>query len=252
MFKEDIQKWAQAARAKAGLLDKNPLGYLVASMLAGLFVGFGICLIFTIQGLLGDFAGAKIVMGYSFAIALSLVVIAGAELFTGNNLVMTLGALKKTVSWGQVLKVWAICWIGNLLGSVLCALLFVGAGFLNGPLGEVFASAALAKTQVPFLPLLIRGILCNILVCLAVWSSGKIQDGAGKILIIALCLATFIISGFEHSIANMTLLSIGLFAKTSVSLGLGPVIYNLVVVTLGNMIGGIGLVALPYALIARD
>lgn len=251
MYKEDCEKLGQGAKTKLALLKSNPLGYLLASMLAGLYVGFGICLVFIIQSLLPDFAGTKVIMGFCFTIALSLVVIAGAELFTGNNLVMTLGGLEKTVQWKDVFKLWLVCWLGNLLGSILCALLFVGAGFLNGPGADVFAKAALAKTQIPFFPLLLRGILCNILVCLAVWGSGRVSDGAGKILIIGLCLATFFISGYEHSVANMTLLSIGLLAKSSFTIGLGPVAYNLLVVTLGNMIGGIFFVAFPYAIISR-
>lgn len=99
MFKEEVNAVCNASFAKINFLKSNPLGYFIASMLAGMYVGFGILLIFTIGGLLGSFVGTKIVMGASFGIALSLVIIAGAELFTGNNFVMTVGLLNKKVSF---------------------------------------------------------------------------------------------------------------------------------------------------------
>ncbi|MDD7362701.1 MAG: formate/nitrite transporter family protein [Peptoniphilus sp.] len=251
MFQEDVRRFADTAAAKMHLFNDNLPGYFVASMLAGLYVGLGACVTFTIQALMNGVPGAKVVMGLAFSIALTLVVIAGAELFTGNNLVMSLGLSQKTVRLKDTAKLWIVCWIGNLLGSILCALLFVGAGAVTGDAQDVFLNVALTKAEMAFLPLFIRGILCNILVCLAVWGSGRIADGAGKILFIMLCIATFIISGFEHSVANMTLLSIGLLVNTSGALSFSGVVYNLLVVTFGNMVGGIGLVALPYALIGR-
>ncbi len=251
MFQEDIKKWAEASRGKVNLLNSNPVGYFIASMLAGFYVGFAICLIFTIQTLIPG-APTKVIMGFCFSIALTLVVIAGAELFTGNNMVMTVGLSQKTIPLSGAIKLWTVCWIGNLAGSILCGALFVGGGFTAGDAAEVFTKAALAKTELAFLPLVFRGILCNILVCLAVWGSGRIADGGGKILYITLCLATFVIIGFEHSIANMTLFSIGLLAKSTVPLTLAGAVHNLVAVTLGNMIGGICFVGLPYVLIAKE
>lgn len=251
MFQEDVRKMANAAKGKVDLLNSHPGRYLIASMLAGLFVGFAICLIFTIQTYIPG-TPTKVLMGFCFTIALTLVVIAGAELFTGNNMVMTLGLAKKTVSLPDALKLWAICWIGNLLGSIVCGALFVGSGFTAGDAAEVFAKAALAKAELAFLPLVFRGILCNILVCLAVWGSGRIQDGSGKILYITLCIATFVIIGFEHSVANMTLFSIGLMTKSSVPFTFAGAVHNLIAVTIGNMIGGICFVGLPYALIAKE
>lgn len=251
MFQEDANRWAETAKNKVNLLHSHPGGYFIASMLAGLFVGFAICLVFTIQALMPA-PSTKIIMGFCFTIALTLVVVAGAELFTGNNMVMTLGLARKTVTLPDALTLWTVCWIGNLLGSILCAALFVGAGFATGSAADVFTQGALAKTEIAFFPLVLRGILCNMLVCLAVWGSGRIADGAGKILFITLCIATFVITGFEHSIANMTLFSIGLMAKSAVPLAFSGVVHNLIAVTLGNMIGGICFVGIPYALIARE
>lgn len=252
MFKEDVTAVAGAAGKKVALLKNNPLGYFVASMLAGAFVGFGILLIFSIGGLLQGAPATKIVMGASFGIALSLVVIAGSELFTGNNMVMTLGALHKKVTWGETVKLWVVCWLGNLAGSVLLAFLFYAAGLATGDVGTFIANTAQAKMSVPFLPLFIRGVLCNALVCLAVWCAMKCKSESGKLIMIFWCLFAFITTGFEHSIANMTLLTVGLLAPMEAAVSLGGWAYNLLVVTLGNMVGGIGLVALPYYLIAKS
>lgn len=251
MFTEDFTAAANAAKAKVGFLKKNPLGYFLASMLAGMFIGFGVLLAFTIGGLLGGAPYAKLAMGVSFGIALSLVVIAGAELFTGNNLVMTAGCLQKTTRLADAAKLWAICWVGNLAGSVLLALLFWGAGFAAGPVGAFIAAGAAGKMAVPPVALFLRGLLCNILVCLAVWCGFRCKSESGKLIMIWWCLFAFITCGFEHSVANMTLLTISLLAPFDAAVSVGGWFYNLIVVTLGNMAGGILFLAVPYFLISK-
>ena len=113
MFKEEFEAVAKTAGNKNSLLEKNPAGYFLLSMLAGMYVGFGVLLAFTSGGLLGSTPGAKLVMGMTFSAALSLVVFAGSELFTGNNFVMTAGVLKKTVTPGQTIRLWVMCYLGN-------------------------------------------------------------------------------------------------------------------------------------------
>lgn len=252
MFQEEVSKVSQAAQKKVQLMEKKPMVYFVLSMLAGIYVGLGILLIFTIGGLLkgSDFAGTKILMGVSFGIALSLVIMAGSELFTGNNFVMAIGWHQKTVTTAECIKLWMICWLGNLAGSLLLAFMFVYSGLSEGSVGEFIAQTSLAKMSVPIFPLLLRGILCNVLVCLAVWSSFKLNTESGKLIMIFWCLFAFITTGFEHSVANMTLLAIGVLKPMSQVLTWGGYAYNLLFVTLGNMIGGILLIALPYSFVA--
>lgn len=251
MFAEDFLTMCNAAKSKVAFLKNNPLGYFIASMLAGIFVGFGILLVFSIRGMMSGIPYAKVVMGISFGVALSLVVIAGAELFTGNNMVMMGGILNKTITFMDAIKLWIVCWLGNFIGSILIALLFYWAGLATGNVGEFIASTAQAKMEVDFLPLLVRGILCNILVCLAVWCSFRCKSESGKLIMIFWCLFVFITAGFEHSIANMTLLSISLLSPMSATVTITGFFYNLIVVTLGNMIGGIVFVALPYYMISK-
>lgn len=252
MFQEEVKALGNLAAKKTSLMKTRPLAYLTLSMLAGIYVGIGVLLIFTIGGLLSDsgFPGTKILMGVSFGIALSLVVMAGSELFTGNNLVMAVGIQNKKVRFSDSLKLWGLCWIGNLLGSLLTALLFLYSGLAAGSVGSFIAKASLGKMSLPAGELIMRGILCNLLVCLATWCSIKLKSESGKLIMIFWCLFAFITAGFEHSVANMTLLAIGILNPFGEMLSWSGYAYNLFFVTLGNMIGGIALVALPYTFIA--
>ena len=253
MFNEEFNKVAGAAKAKSDLLKNNKLGYFVSSMLAGIFVGMAIMLIFTIGGLLtaASSPATKIVMGISFGGALSLVVFAGSELFTGNNFVMAVGSLNKSLSWVDTIKVWIVSFIGNLVGSILAGYMFYLAGLAKGPVGEFIANTTATKMSLPAQELFFRGLFCNILVCLAVWCTFRCKDDISKLIMIFWCLFIFITAGFEHSIANMTLLTIGLLSPGTAAVSVAGYAYNIGVVTLGNMIGGIFFVAVPYYLISR-
>lgn len=253
MFNEEFNKVAGAAKAKSDLLKNNKLGYFVSAMLAGIFVGMAIMLIFTIGGLLtaAESPATKIVMGISFGGALSLVVFAGSELFTGNNFVMAVGSLSKSLSWVDTIKVWIVSFIGNLVGSILAGYMFYLTGLAKGPVGEFIANTAATKMSLPAQELFFRGLFCNILVCLAVWCTFRCKDDVSKLIMIFWCLFIFITAGFEHSVANMTLLTIGLLSPGTAAVSIKGYIYNIGVVTLGNMIGGIFFVAIPYYLISR-
>ena len=241
MHNETLEKLTIAAKNKVNLLNSSRLKYIVSSAFAGLYVGIGILLIFTIGGLLtsANSPMTKIMMGVSFAIALSLVVMTGSELFTGNNMVMTAGTLNKGTSNKDLLRVWAYSFVGNLLGSLLVAGLFVGTGLVNkGAVMEFFATTSLAKASLPFMDLFFRGVLCNILVCVAVMCSFRTNDDTAKLIIIFMCLFAFITSGFEHSVANMTIFGVALFSSAIKGATIMGAIYNLFVVTLGNIAGG--------------
>lgn len=247
MFNEEYTAAANGAVTKAGLLRKNPAGYFLLSMMAGMFIGFGVLLVFTLSGALAGAPYTKLVMGCCFSVALSLVVIAGGELFTGNVFVMTAGILRKTVSVSEVIRLWVICWIGNLAGSIILALLFSATGLYSDATLSAMTTAAAGKMTAGFVPLLARGILCNTLVCLAVWCGFRSKSEAGKLIMIFWCILAFFATGFEHSIANMTLLTLSLINNGgNEAISMGGYWFNLLVVTLGNMIGAIVLVALPY------
>ncbi|WP_133015038.1 formate/nitrite transporter family protein [Clostridium cuniculi] len=253
MFNEEINKVAVAAKAKSDLLKNNKLGYFVSAMLAGIFVGMAIMLIFTIGGLLtaASSPATKIVMGIAFGGALSLVVFAGSELFTGNNFIMAVGSLNKSLSWIDTIKVWIVSFIGNLVGSILAGYMFYLTGLAKGPVGEFIANTSATKMSLPVQELFFRGLFCNMLVCLAVWCTFRCKDDVSKLIMIFWCLFIFITAGFEHSVANMTLLTIGLLSPGTAAVSIAGYAYNIGIVTLGNMIGGIFFVAVPYYLISR-
>lgn len=250
MFQDDYKAASNGALGKWNLLKKNPLGYLMSSVMAGLFIGLGCVMMGIVNASLVGSPAQKLTSGIVFSVGLCLVTLAGAELFTGNNFVMTVGAIKKTVSWAQVAKVWIVCYIGNLIGSIITAVLFVGTGLGNGAAGEFFVNAAAAKAVGTPVNLFAKGILCNILVCLAVWCATRLKSEGAKIAMNFCCVGTFVTCGFEHSVANMTFFSAAMMLSPTVTLG--GFMYNLLIVTLGNMVGGIVFVALPYYLISKE
>ncbi len=251
MFNEDFEALVNASKKKMSFFKNNTLGFFVSSMLAGMFVGLGIILIFSISGQLAGQPYAKLAMGATFGIALSLVIMAGSELFTGNNLIMGGALFKKEQKLSDVINFWVVCYLGNFVGSLLVAGLFLLSGLSKGATAEAFANVTLAKTTIPLMPLIFRSILCNILVCLAVWCSIRLKSDSGKLIMVFWCLLAFITSGFEHSIANMTVLTIGMGNTMGLDITLAGYFYNIIVVTLGNMVGGIFFVALPYYLISK-
>lgn len=247
MYLDSVAMMARAARAKTAYLSRSRLSYLVASMLAGAYVGLGIVLIFSIGAPLagGDSVFLKTLMGAAFGIALTLVVFAGSELFTGNNMVMTIGFLKKEASAADVFKIWLFSWVGNLAGSLALAYLVVASGAISHAAGFIEKISAI-KMGMPAMHLFLRGILCNWLVCLALWTSARAQSDAAKCILIFWCLFAFIACAYEHSIANMTLLSLSLFGPHSAAVSWWGFARNLYYVTLGNVVGGAFFVGALY------
>jgi nitrite transporter len=241
MFNTEIQKLSQAAVNKVALLESRPGSYLILSMLAGAYVAFGIALIFFIGAPLAAAASAvtKLIMGVSFGIALTLVIFAGSELFTGNNMIGVIGAMGRHISWGQMLKLWAWCYVGNWIGSLILALLIAQSGlFAAAPQSDFIIKVAAAKMSAPFWQLFVRGILANWLVCLAVWMSGRTTSDSAKLGLIFWCLFGFIAPGFEHSIANMSGLAMALFGNHPETVTWSGYLRNLLAATAGNIVGG--------------
>src|SRR3972149_914022 len=197
MFTDTIEYFAKLACVKVAALKQNPLGFFVGSMMAGAYVGFGIILIFIVGSPVAP-AYQKLIMGASFGIALILVVFAGAELFTGHTMYMPLGWLRKTISGANLATVWPIVWIGNLIGSAGLAALFVlgGAAGIVSDSSSFLNQVASAKMNAPAIELLARAILCNWLVCLALWMSVRTNNDTAKCIVIFWCLYAFIASGF--------------------------------------------------------
>lgn len=252
VYNELVNTTANAGVAKVSLLKEKPAQYLLLSAMAGFFVGLGIFLLLTVGGQLAGTPAVKIGIGISFGIALSLVIMVGSELFTGNNYILTISALEKKVSWLDALYIWAASYIGNFAGSVFAAWLFVSAGLAKGKTAAFVLKVAEAKMTMPANELFFRGILCNILVCLAVLTALKMKSESGKLIMIFWCLYAFITCGYEHSIANMTLLSVALLIEHVQTISVGGLFNNLVFVTLGNFVGGAVFLGLGYWFIGKN
>jgi len=232
--------------AKANL----PLVPLITlAVLAGAFIALGAAAYTMAMTGADPLAGPdRLLGGLAFSLGLILVVVAGAELFTGNAL-MTIALVDGRISVGALLRNWLVVYAGNLAGAVLVAGAMAATGLLDGPMGAVAEKIALAKTGLSPVEAFARGVLCNILVCLAVWLAIAARDVGGKIMAIIWPISAFVLLGFEHSVANMYLIPQGWLAGAPVS-GM-DFARNLVPVTLGNIVGGAGGVAMAYWLAYR-
>ncbi len=247
MYAETIEQFAELGYKKWHMLKVNPTSFFIGAAMAGAYIGLGIFLIFSVAANI-DPAWQKLVMGVSFGIALTLVVFAGAELFTGHTLYMTLSCLKKRTTIPELLAVWGASWTFNLFGSFALAIIFIagGGGALLSDGLELLNKVAAYKMNSSATSLVARGALCNWLVCLALWMSARTNSDSTKAIVIFWCLFAFIASGYEHSVANMTLLSIALIGDPTEAITLTGMFHNLLWVTLGNIIGGSFFMAFGY------
>lgn len=240
---EIAEIWINNGIKKANL----PVGkMIVLGMLSGIFIGFGANVFVLATSAGGDAFQSmigKLVGSALFPVGLMMVILCGAELFTGNNL-LTLALMDKKITAGQMLKNWVVVYIGNFIGSVLIAFVLAKTGLLADAAGERAMAIAVAKTSIPFMPALLRGVACNILVVLACWMQAGAKELIGKIFAIWFPIMMFVFLGFEHSIANMTYIPLGIFLGADVTWG-SFFINNLIPVTMGNLIGGA--VVIPFA-----
>jgi formate transporter len=231
------------SKAKLPLLQLISLG-----VLAGAFISFGAMFYtITITGSELGFGPTRFLGGIAFSLGLILVIIAGAELFTGNNLIIVAWADNK-VSSAQVIRNWSVVYLANFIGAVATAYFVHLSGILNSNLGAVAETAiniVNSKVELNFIQAFSRGLLCNALVCLAVWLCCAAHHVSGKILAIVFPVSAFVALGFEHSVANMYFIPLAMFHGVS-DIGLQELSDNLIPVTLGNIVGGSVFVALVY------
>ena len=219
------------------------------SVLAGVFIALGAAA-FTaaMAGVDPDYGPARLLGGLIFSTGLVLVIVAGAELFTGNALIV-MAWVDGRVSLPALLRNWAFAYFGNLAGALSVVLLMAAAGLLSAKAGEVAIRVSEAKAGLGWIEALSRGILCNMLVCLAVWLTFAARSVTDKILAIILPITAFVLLGYEHSVANMYLIPAGWAAGAPIDIA--GFLNNLIAVTAGNVIGGAGGVALTYRLAYR-
>ncbi|MHB8104065.1 MAG: formate transporter FocA [Dehalococcoidales bacterium] len=260
-----------AAKAQSIGIKKANLDFLstfALAIMAGAFIALG-CIFFTVSTTTGGVAipwgVSRVIGGIAFSLGLILIIVGGAELFTGNNLIIMAWASRKLSTW-RVARNWGIVYIGNLCGAVATALfVFWGHHYNmdNGGVGLTSLNIGLTKVNLDFTQAIILGILGNAMVCMAVWLTYSARTVMGRIMAIIFPIAGFVAAGFEHCVANMYFIpfailvkvgapgafwqSIGTTAASYDNLGWGSfIVHNLIPVTIGNMIGGVFFVALVY------
>jgi formate/nitrite transporter len=224
---------------------------LVSAMLGGSYVGMGAMLSLAIAGNMGGVAVAnpgiaKLVYAVLFPVNLLLCVQAGGQLFTGNTANMAAAVCEKKATIKDLVRSWSLSYVGNLVGCIGFAWLCRYCGVLSGGAAELAASTLVAKTSMAFGPLIVKAMLCNWLVCLALYLSMQAKDMMGKYISILLPISTFVSIGFEHSVANMFLLPAGLLCSTGISVKTA-LFRNLLPVTLGNALAGSLLVGVMFS-----
>lgn len=227
---------------KLNSYEQSSFIYLLRSMLASMFIGFGVIVAFKTGNFfyLADSPLTYPMAAITFGAAIILIAHGGGDLFTGNTFYYTYAALKKKMRWRQVGTLWTYSYVGNFIGAVLFALLIYATGLfddasVNGFLIEV----AKNKTIAPTMELFFRGILCNWLVCLAFFIPLTLRGDGPRLFTMMLFVFCFFISGYEHSIANMCTFAVSVVLGQPDSVTVSGMLHNLIPVTIGNLIGGV-------------
>ncbi|MCR4842071.1 MAG: formate/nitrite transporter family protein [Eubacterium sp.] len=253
---EIAKSYVTAGTAKA---NQSLVNTFLLSILAGMFIGLGAVAANTVGATVESGSLAKLLGAMVFPGGLAMVILAGSELFTGNCLLI-IPLLEKQINALQVLRNWVIVWIGNFVGGIITAAITVYShqpSLFSDAVALTHISTAAAKCSLSFSDAFLKGIGCNFLVCIAVWMTFAATDAAGKVVALYLPILMFVLIGFEHSVANMTYITLGIFASgeyadVASSLDLSALNWanfftaNLIPVTLGNIVGGSIFVGLVY------
>jgi nitrite transporter len=240
-----VVKAADTGAGKISLLQEDPLRYMFRAVGAGMGLTVVVFTFWVLKQNLHDISlGAVIASGF-FGVGLMIIVFTNTELFTSNNMYLTVSSREGSTSWPQALLLWIFCYFGNLAGAILVALLLVGAGSLSQlPHDHALFDGALHKAHQTGSVIFFKGILANWIVCLAVRVALRCKEEVAKILVLIFIVFIFVYLGFEHSIANM-----GTFAMAMLgggALTVGEALHNLLYSTAGNVVGGVLLVGLPF------
>jgi nitrite transporter NirC len=240
-----VDKAARTGAGKVRLLRQDPLRYLLRSVGAGMGLTLVVFVFWVLMHNLNGMPLGREIAAAFFGVGLTIIVFTNMELFTSNNMYLTVSSADGRTTWKHTLLLWIACYFGNLAGAIFLALLLLGAGSFDPlPADHALFTGALHKAHQAGSVIFMKGILANWIVCLAVRIALRCEDEVAKILILILVVFIFVYLGFEHSIANMGTFSMAMLAGGSVTLG--DALHNLLYSTAGNIIGGVLLVGLPF------
>lgn len=241
MEQEPIKKAVAYALKKKELIDCSFLRYFTKAILAGMYIGFALVICYKLAQPFYDVhsPGTYMMTAMFFGLALVLIMYGGGELFTGNTMAFTMSTIAGRTTWSDTFYNWVTVYLGNFAGAVLFAVLIYYSGLFHLEEKTTWLmEVANSKMSATTLELFIRAILCNWLVCLAIWIPMNMKEDVGKVLATMLIVFGFMVSGYEHSIANMGLFSITLIVPHPEFITIGNALHNLIPVTIGNIIGG--------------
>lgn len=247
MYADSIDRFAKVGAQKASAIVRSPLAFLIGAAMAGAYIGFGDIVMFSVCAHV-DPAYVRLIMGAVFACALTIVVFAGAELFTASAMYMPFAVFRGETGIGGMLLVWVTSWVGNLIGAIVLAAILhaAGGGTLLTEASAIFFKTADAKMSAPGVELFAKGLLCNWLVCVSIWMVSRTSSDTAKLGLIFWPVFAFVASGFEHSVANMFVFAFALLGEHPANLTFAGAVHNEFFVTLGNLAGGGIFMALGY------
>jgi nitrite transporter len=241
-----VEKAADAGFGKINLLQDDPLRYMLRAIGAGMGLTLVVFVFWVLKQDLDDISMGPVIASSFFGVGLMIIVFTNTELFTSNNMYLTISSAEGRTSWRQTALLWISCYFGNLAGAILVSSLLVAAGSLGQlPPDHALFDGALHKAQQTGSVIFFKGILANWIVCLAVRVALRCKEEIAKILVLILIVFIFVYLGFEHSIANMGTFSMAILGGGALSLG--EALHNLLYSTLGNVVGGVLLVGLPFS-----
>jgi nitrite transporter len=243
-----VEKAAHLGQVKIALMREASARYLVRCVLAGMYLSIVVFVYWSLINDLGATPYGKLLGSVFFGVGLAMIVLTNTELFTSNNLYLAISCYEGSTTWRSAGRLWGVCYMGNLIGAVIVAGLLYATGTIGDlPANHALYAGALHKTQEAAAVIFWRGVLANWLVCLAVRLAFRCHEEIAKIVILILVVFMFLYLGGEHSIANMATFSMALMGKSSVTLG--GALYNELFATLGNIVGGVLFIAIPFAFI---
>lgn len=248
----DIEVLSKLGKIKYNIMKTDPLRFFVRSFMAGAYLGAAAILSYTLGAMLADHGViGKIAVAATFGIGLVAIVYLGAELFTGNCFVTVMPVLKGELKIRDILPMWVVCYLGNTVGIALICFLFIKSGAQTKVMVPYLTTAMNAKLQFNGFELLIKGILCNFIVCIAAYSGIKIKDETARLIVIMVFVMAFVLPGFEHCIANAGIFTMGITQLgNAVDWTMLPL--HMLISTIGNIIGGSVLLAVPIYIMFRE
>src|SRR5215467_1943552 len=239
-----VEKAAEAGAVKINLLLDDPFRYLLRSVGAGMGLTLVVFCFWVLRQNLQDISLGPVIAAAFFGVGLTIIVFTGTELFTSNNMYLAVSSVEGRTGWRHAVLLWVFCYFANLVGAIFVALLLAGAGSLALPADHALFDGAVHKAQQAGSVIFFKGILANWVVCLAVRIALRCKEEVAKIMVLILVVFIFVYLGFEHSIANMGTFAMAFLGGSTLTLA--EALHNLLYSTIGNVIGGVLLVGLPF------